>query len=321
MPATYAVTLTSGNRIGLGIRRAALGAAIIVSLAGAIVGGVLFGRAVTSPANTVSEPAAQRAPASAERVEARTAPARKPRSSVWPALGAVGKAREIAAARSGVVSFAAIGPGRTAGFEADRQFFSASVTKALLLVAELRRLRREEAVLDDATRSLLEQMITLSDNEAADAIYARVGDAGLNEVAEAAGMSRFSGDVGHWSNAQITATDMALFMSRLDELLNLPGGRAGSKLLASVHPTQSWGVPDVAPDGARVRLKGGWRPSDSGQLVHQAARVDMDDKSYALAILTDGNPSMSYGEKTIRLIAAALLASDPPTRRSASPGS
>ena len=53
------------------------------------------------------------------------------------------------------VSFAVIGPGgKTVSFEPDRPYFSASISKAMLLVAELRRLRREEAPLDAATRTL-----------------------------------------------------------------------------------------------------------------------------------------------------------------------
>ena len=226
----------------------------------------------------------------------------------WPAEGAVAEAERIAKSRTGVISFAAIGPQKkTVGFEPDRQFYSASISKSMLLVAELRRLRREEASLDETTRSLLEQMITLSDNEAADAIYARVGDAGLNEVAAAAKMTHFSGDVGHWSNVKVTAADMALFMSKLDELLDLRYGGLGSEMLASVTPLQKWGIPEAAPEQADVRLKGGWRPSDSGQLVVQAGQVNVGGESYSIAVLTDGNPSQVYGEDTIRLIAAQLL--------------
>jgi Beta-lactamase enzyme family len=226
----------------------------------------------------------------------------------WPAEGAAAEAERIAKSREGVISFAAIGPtAQTVSFEPDRQFYSASISKAMLLVAELRRLRREETTLDETTRSLLEQMITLSDNEAADAIFARVGDAGLNGVAAAAGMAHFAGDVGHWSNVQVTAADMALFMSKLDELLDLRYGGLGSEMLASVTPLQRWGIPEAAPKQANVRLKGGWRPSDTGQLVLQAAQVNVGGESYSIAVFTDGNPSQVYGEETIRLIAAQFL--------------
>ena len=282
-------------------------AVITFSLAVAVVGGVMFGRAVTSsPTDAAPERGAE--VAAVERHAPKEKKQKTPEPEEWPVDGAVDEAERIAQSRTGVVSFAAIGPdGKTVGFEPDRQFYSASTVKSMLLVAELRRLRREETPLDDSTRSLLEQMITVSDNDAADAIYARVGDPGLNEVAKAAGMTRFSGDVGHWSNVKITAGDMALFMSELDELLALPFGGAGSEMLASVTPTQRWGIPEAAPEEATVRLKGGWRPSDAGELVHQTARVDVGGESYSVAVLTDGNPTQVYGEDTIKLIAAQLL--------------
>jgi hypothetical protein len=307
MRATYAVCLSGAdNRIGRAIRRTAAVAAVVMTLTVALVGGALFGRSVSSPAESIRESAVE-SPL-AEGKGAKPMDKHESHTPTWPVKGALDEARKIAASRSGVISFAAIGPGgRTLESDPDRQYFSASVTKSVMLVAELRRLRREQLPLDEETRSLLERMITVSDNDAADAIYARVGDAGLNEVASLAGMEHFEADVGHWSNALITADDMALFMSHLDVLLDLPHGEAGSAMLASVTPSQRWGVPQAAPEGASVRLKGGWRPSETGQLVHQAARIDLNGESYSIAVLTDGNPSMPYGEETIRLVAAELL--------------
>jgi beta-lactamase class A len=300
MGATYAVTLRRSGWIA----RTAIVAGITISLAMAVAGGVLFGHAVTSSPAEAPPELHVVPPPPAKDDSTRS----KPKHEAWPAEGAAAEAARIAGARSGVVSFAAIGPrGRDVGFEPDRLFYAASVAKAMLLVAELRRLNAEEATLDETTRSLLEQMITVSDNEAADAIYGRVGDPGLNEVAEVTGMSGFEGDVGHWSNVKISAADMALFMSKLDELLDLPSGKAGAEMLASVTPTQRWGIPQAAPEEAAVLLKGGWRPSDAGQLVHQAAQVKTGGEVYSIAVLTDGNPSQPYGEATIRMIAAELL--------------
>lgn len=293
------------------IVRTATVAVITFSVAVAVAGAVLYVEAVTSlSAPAATAPAATAPTATAlpyAPAQAGSKPDLRPEPKPWPPPGAGVEARRLAETRTGVVSFAAIGPGgATVELEPQRQFYSASVSKAMLLVAELRRLRREGSALDSGTRAALERMITLSDNDAADAIYGRVGDAGLNEVAEAVGMTGFAGDVGHWSNVKITAGDMALFMSRLDELLDLPHGEEGSEFLASVISPQAWGIPQAAPEGARVRFKGGWRPADSGQLVHQAARVDVAGESYSLAILTDGNPSQAYGQETIRLIAAEL---------------
>ena len=135
---------------------------------------------------------------------------------VYPPPGSVRRAQSYAAAR-GDVSFAVMDRSLgLRGYDDDRQFSSASVSKALLLAAELRRLESEGLPLDDETKALLEPMITYSDNRAADAIYARVGDEGLEEVAERAGMNDFDPTPGFWGGDRITAADMARFFYGLD---------------------------------------------------------------------------------------------------------
>ena len=114
----------------------------------------------------------------------------------YPSSRAVRRAQEFAAER-GDVSFAVIDDSiGLRGYDPDRQFSSASVSKALLLAAELRRLDRDDLPLDESTKALLEPMVTYSDNHAADAVYAQVGDEGLEEVARACGDDELRGDAG-----------------------------------------------------------------------------------------------------------------------------
>lgn len=234
---------------------------------------------------------------------------RRPEPS-WPAEGAGDEARAIARKRGGLVSFAAIGPrGREVAYDADRLYSAASVVKAMVLVAELRRLEREKLPLDPVTAQALKAMITSSDNDAADTLYARSGDEGLFDVARDAGMKRFT-VAGHWGNAQITAADMASFMWRLDDLLDLPHGRYGDRLLASVVESQRWGLPEVTPDDASLRFKGGWVPTDDGQIVHQAGLVELDGRRYAVAVLTDAQPSMGHAIETVEAVQWQLLRTD-----------
>ena len=93
----------------------------------------------------------------------------------YPAPRAIRRAHEFAASR-GDVSFAVIDDSiGLRGYDTERRFSSASVSKALLLAAELRRLDSEHVPLDGETKDLLEPMIVYSDNRAADAVYAEVG--------------------------------------------------------------------------------------------------------------------------------------------------
>lgn len=230
---------------------------------------------------------------------------REPRRA--PSAAGIRAARDYADARTGVVSFAAVNSDdKLRGEAAGRRFAAASVVKAMLLAAETRRLKHQGLGMDDATDSLLTSMITISDNAAADSIYARVGDAGLNAAAARAGMTRFT-VAGHWGNAQIAAADMARFFGDLDRQFPRRFREYAKGLLGSVTETQSWGIPEVAGRRWAVRFKGGWLPDHA--LVHQAAELRERDgeRRLSIVVLTDEQPSFDYGIETVRGVAARLL--------------
>jgi beta-lactamase class A len=224
-----------------------------------------------------------------------------------PTASAMRRAWRFARRRGGQVSIAVVDTeGRLRGRNAGRRYVSASVVKAMLLVAELRRLRRERLPLDPGTADLLRAMITHSDNDAADSIYGRVGDAGLIAVARSARMRRFT-VAGYWANAQVTAADLARCFSRVRGLLPRRHRRMGLGLLSSVVSEQRWGLPRAARGSWRVYFKGGWRTTESGELVHQAAWLTDGDRDLAVAVLTDAQPSRLYAIHTVRGIADRLL--------------
>jgi beta-lactamase class A len=168
------------------------------------------------------------------------------------------------------VSFAVIDSrGRLLGHRANERFYSASVVKAMLLIARLRQLERSGQSLDP----------------------------------------QFSGR-GYWANATVSASDQARLFARLNRVTPRTHRRLARSLLASVVPEQRWGLPRAAGRRWRVRFKGGWRPSASGRLVHQAARLERGRTAIAIAVLTDGNPSHAYGVETVRGIGARLLDAD-----------
>jgi beta-lactamase class A len=238
----------------------------------------------------------------------------------YPPPRAVHRAQEFAASR-GDVSFAVIDASiGLRGYDVDRQFSSASVSKALLLAAELRRLDRDGLPLDSETRELLEPMVTYSDNRAADAVYAEVGDEGLEEVARRAGMRDFEATPGFWGGDQITAADMARFFYRLEANLPEPHRAYAKRLLAGIAPIERWGIPQAVGHGWSVWFKGGWRPAGqehtSGAVTHQAALlVHRGGERVALAVLTEEPPGDEGGFAAIEGVTERLLATPPPSRR------
>jgi hypothetical protein len=247
---------------------------------------------------------------------ARTEPARPTAAGraqpVFPPSERIRDASRFAGGR-GAVSFAVIGgKGGVRGLNEGRRFSSASASKALLLAAFLRGHRQ----LGDSDRAQLDAMIRFSDNKAADAIYAQVGDGGLRSVARRAGMRDFEVTPGFWGGAQITAADMARFFFRLERNLGERHREYGMRLLATIISSQRWGIPRAAGGEWQVWFKGGWRPgggeNSSGAVTHQAALLrHRGGRQLGLAILTDqepGGPSFA----TIEGITRRLLNPPPP---------
>jgi beta-lactamase class A len=234
-------------------------------------------------------------PAGAERAKAK-----KKRLLVSDAR--VRAARRYARTRAGHVGFAVLDSDRRLrGWHRTHAFPSASLSKAMLMVALLRRQRRHS--LTGWQRSLLEPMIRYSDNDAADAVYGQVGGAGMLSVARAARMHRFR-DVGYWSDAVLTPADQVRLFTRIDRLVARRHRLYLRRLLRTVIGPQRWGIAAVADHRDwRILFEGGWRAA----LAHQAALVEHDGRRVAVSVLTDHNPSQQYGIDTIRGIAQRLI--------------
>src|SRR5206468_3057072 len=103
----------------------------------------------------------------------------------------IAAARKYARSRGPSVAFAVVESprGRPRGLHRYVTYKSASVTKAMLMVAVMRRAGKRP--LSKFERALLKPMITASDNDAASIVFRQVGGATLRAVARAAGMHRF----------------------------------------------------------------------------------------------------------------------------------
>ena len=217
-------------------------------------------------------------------------------------LSGIRRARRFARSRQGVVAFSVLNSrNRPRGLCRTTPFPSASVSKAMLLVAALRRAGGRR--LSYTTRRLLRSMITVSDNDAASALYAQVGGEGLNRVAGAAEMRKFT-DVGHWAGARVTAADQARLFLRIDKLVPPAHRRYARRLLSSIVTSQRWGIARAARrERMKVFFKGGWRNG----ITHQVALLERGGRRLALAVLTSGSPSMAYAQETIERIASRVL--------------
>jgi hypothetical protein len=227
----------------------------------------------------------------------------------FPGTGAIAHAASYLARRIGRTAFAVVDTeGRMSGVNIHRTFPTASVVKAMLLVAYLRRLdARGQHRVDSHSNSFLYPMIHISDNNAATQTWSIVGDSGLYSVAAAAGMTDFSVS-GSWGTALLSPADQAHFFFELDSLIPREFVGYARFLLSTIDPSQSWGIPVIArPLGYQTFFKDGSEPTALGQLVHQIDRLEGHRRTFAIAVMTDGDPTMQYGIDTIQGVAAALL--------------
>jgi hypothetical protein len=227
-------------------------------------------------------------------------------SNPWSAR--VRQAAGYARGRQGSVSFALMDErGRIHGSNRRARYSSASLVKAMLLVAYLNHGGVRGHRLRAADRRLLGPMIRVSDNDAADAVYARVGVGGLVRLARRAGMRRFEPNP-IWGGCQVTARDQARFFSRIESLTPRRHRRYALGLLRQIATIQRWGIPRATPRGWGVHFKGGWFKDPEGWRVHQAALLRQGRRRLAIAVLTAGSPSLGYGAATIQGVTARLLA-------------
>jgi hypothetical protein len=217
----------------------------------------------------------------------------------------VREAAEYAAARAGTVSFGVRTSHGLRWIGVERTVPSASVVKAMLLVAYLRQPHVRHRRLREADRSLLGPMIRRSDNTAASRVCNVVGTGGLARLARRVHMHRFHA-TRPWGVSTIDVADQTRFFLHIDRRVPSRHRRYAMRLLGSIVPAQRWGIARARPLGWALYFKGGWG-SGTGWADHQVALLRRGKRRLAVAILITSSPSHAYGKETLRGIAARLL--------------
>jgi hypothetical protein len=210
-----------------------------------------------------------------------------------------------AGTRAGDIAFAVRTEDNFYAYRPDHVDWSASVVKAMLMVAYLDLPSVANRQLNGGDDALLVPMITQSDNNAATAVRNIVGNGNLQALANRVGMTNFETNP-VWGLTRITARDQTLFFLHIDSFI-APLHRAYAlHLLASITPSQRWGIGEVPPAGWKLYFKGGWG-SGTGAVDHQVALLVRGCARVAIAVLTLNDGSHDYGKETLREIFARLL--------------
>jgi hypothetical protein len=223
-------------------------------------------------------------------------------------------ATSYARSRTGDIAFAVRTDHRFYGYRSNHVEWSASVLKAMLMVAYLDMPSVAGRAVNSYDNSLLYPMITQSDNNAASQVDVIVGDSALDALGNRVGMKHFLAVSPIWGESHITASDQTKFFFGIESFI-VPRHRAyAMHLLASITPSQRWGIGEVAPRGWNLYFKGGWGYG-TGLLDHQVVLLTRGCARTSLAVLTMYDGSHDYGKETLKVMFQRLLKGFPQPRK------
>ncbi|HJZ26831.1 MAG TPA: serine hydrolase, partial [Streptosporangiaceae bacterium] len=205
-------------------------------------------------------------------------------------------------------------------------FDSASVVKVTILSALLRKAQEQHRYLTRTEAALAKEMITESDNAAASDLWDDVGRYDLQHFLNLAHMTQtYPGPGPYWGLTQITAYNEVLLLRLLlnrNSVLDTSSRDYVLDLMARVIPSQRWGVPAGAPTSLTVHVKNGWLPLyPYGWRINSIGAFTGRGGGYSIVVLTQDNPTMTYGIDTIEAIAEVVNRDLNPAAKSRVPSS
>ena len=294
----------------------AAGVVAVFTLGGSGARPPRHGAAAATEADSTSGPSA------AATAATTSSPAPRPAASHHDPLGSA--AASYVSSRDGVVLAAVynLRTGQTWQFGQGQPQDEASVVKLDVLETLLAERGRGGTELSAGDRTLAEQMIEDSDNDAATSLWDEVGGAGgIRSFNTSAGLADTvpSSCVNcpgfPWPGWGLTTTipgDQLTLLRTLVEpnsLLTNPERSYALSLMENVTPDQRWGVSGGVPAQATVALKNGWLPLDSAAddwQINSVGWISGRGRDYLMAVLSTGNPTEQYGIDTIGQLAAMV---------------
>lgn len=208
--------------------------------------------------------------------------------------------------RVGDIAFAVRTQDRFYGYRPAHVEWSASMVKSMLLVAYLDLPSVAGRPIDSEDYDLLTPMIEDSDNADADQVDEIVGPERLDALARRAGMTEFEAVEPVWGESHVTAADLTRLFLHIDSLV-VPRHRSyAMHLLASITPSQRWGIGAVSVPGWTKYFKGGWG-AGTGLIDSQVVLLKRGCARVSIAVLTMDDGSHAYGKATLQAIFARLL--------------
>jgi Beta-lactamase enzyme family len=313
---------------------------VILAVSGSIAAGVVvaaghprpagmlpLARAEPTPASAVARlratdgraatPAASQAPGSAM---ARPSAQSRVAAGICTSPSAAGHARAarmsraiLAAVRGApdvALAVADTHTGTTCELHPGWHFDSASIAKVLILAALLHKVAASHGVLSAGQAGLAREMITESDNAAANTLWDEVGRANLQRFLGLAGMTHTTLGPGIlWGLTQATAPDelrLLTVLTSANPVLGQASREYELRLMSQVIPAQRWGAPAGAGPGVTVHVKNGWLPNPQLWVVNSLGAFTSHQGVYKIVVLSQGSPAMADGIALVQGVAIVV---------------
>ena len=191
-----------------------------------------------------------------------------------------------------------------------------SAIKVLILVTTLKVAQDRGVRLTSAQKSLASRMIRYSDNDATNALITAATLRRCRVVADQLGMAStevLGGTVFRsttwWGHSTSTTRDLVQLMNQLVLGTYLSSGRRAyaRDLMASVTPSQTWGLGDGLPSDVHVELKNGWGPRSDGYRLNGVGHVSGRGRSYQMSFLSRSHEGYSYGQTTVNRLSRIVF--------------
>jgi beta-lactamase class A len=303
---------------------AAAGVALLIA-AGVVAVFTLGGSGARPPGSGAAAATGNRSssvPSAAAAEATANSSAPRPAASHYDPLGSA--VASYVSTRDGVVLAAVydLRTGQTWQFGQGQPQDAASVVKLDVLETLLAERGRTGTELSAGDRSLAEEMIEDSDNDAATSLWDEVGgasgirsfntSAGLADTVPSACVSCPGFPWPGWGLSTTIPGDQLTLLRTLVEpnsLLTNTERSYALSLMENVTPDQRWGVSAGVPAQVTVALKNGWLPLNSANnnwQINSVGWISGSGRDYLIAVLTTGNPTKQYGIDTIDQLAAMV---------------
>jgi hypothetical protein len=180
-------------------------------------------------------------------------------------------------------------------------FTLASASKVAIMVSYMDWVEGQNRALRSDEINTMTLMIELSDNDAAQLLFNRVGfGSGQQKYLQKIGISDYVPCDGGWGCAELSPASMTKLVALLyqGKILTKEHQQLALKLMNSVDPGMQWGVGDTAPQGATFYMKDGWLnvTSWTDWALNTTGVVVAGNETYAITVLSQHNTGEDWSK-------------------------